>query len=242
MIMRGYVHSIQSLGTVDGPGVRTVIFAAGCPLRCAYCHNPDTWQTSAEQLTDADALIAKVLRFKPYIENGGGVTFSGGEPLLQPEFFAYIAEKLAAEGLHIALDTSGAILNDKVKEMLNFVDLVLLDVKFTSDSDYRKFANGSLNSVLDFLSYLHRNKIKVWIRHVVVPDVNDSVEDAKRLGDLIRPYRDVIEKVEFLPFRKLCLEKYENLKIDFPLKDTPEMNPQKTAELSRKIWLNSAKP
>lgn len=239
--MKGYVHSVQSLGTVDGPGVRTVIFAAGCPLRCVYCHNPDTWNATDAKLADADELVAKVLRYKPYIENGG-VTFSGGEPLLQPEFFAYIAEKLKAQGLNVALDTSGAILNDKVKELLKLVDLVLLDVKFTTESDYRKYANGSLNSVLNFLSYLRDNKIKTWIRHVVIPTINDNEEDAKRLGEILAPYREIIEKVEFLPFRKLCLEKYENLKIDFPLKDVPEMNAEKAAELSRKIWLNSAKP
>lgn len=230
--MKGFVHSIQSLGTVDGPGVRTVIFSAGCPLRCIYCHNPDTWTTAESTLTDSDELVAKVLRFKPYIERGG-VTISGGEPLLQSEFFMCVAKKLKENGLHVALDTSGAILDDNARELLKYIDLVLLDVKFTTESDYQKLANGSLNSVLSFLAYLDCNGIKTWIRHVVVPGLNDSEEDAKRLKELISPYRAVIEKVEFLPFRKLCLEKYENMKIDFPLKDTPEMSAEKAAELSR---------
>lgn len=230
--MKGFVHSIQSLGTVDGPGVRTVIFSAGCPLRCIYCHNPDTWTTEESKLTDADELVEKVLRFKPYIERGG-VTISGGEPLLQSEFFTCVAKKLKENGLHIALDTSGAILDGNVRELLKYIDLVLLDVKFTTESDYRKLANGSLNGVLSFLAYLDCKGIKTWIRHVAVPGLNDSEEDAKRLKELIYPYRAVIEKVEFLPFRKLCLEKYENMKIDFPLKDTPEMSAEKAAELSK---------
>ncbi len=231
--MKGYVHSIQSLGTVDGPGVRTVIFSAGCPLRCVYCHNPDTWTTAESKLTDADELVEKVLRFKPYIAARGGVTISGGEPLLQSEFFTFVAKRLKENGLHVALDTSGAILDDNARELLKYIDLVLLDVKFTSESEYRKLANGSLNSVMSFLAYLDCNGIKTWIRHVAVPDLNDTEEDAKRLRELILPYRAVIEKVEFLPFRKLCLEKYENMKIDFPLKDTPEMSAEKAAELAK---------
>lgn len=212
--------------------MRTVIFSAGCPLRCVYCHNPDTWTTAESTLTDADDLVRKVLRFKPYIERGG-VTISGGEPLLQSEFFTVVAKNLKENGLHVALDTSGAILDDNARELLKYIDLVLLDVKFTTESDYRKLANGSLNSVLSFLAYLDCNGIKTWIRHVVVPGLNDDAQDAERLKELISPYRAVIEKVEFLPFRKLCLEKYENLKIDFPLKDTPEMSAEKAAELAR---------
>lgn len=226
------MHSIQSLGTVDGPGVRTVIFAAGCPLRCVYCHNPDTWTTADAKLTDADELVKKVLRFKPYIARGG-VTISGGEPLLQSEFFTVVAKQLKENGLHIALDTSGVILDEHVRKLLKYIDLVLLDVKFTTESEYRNLANGSLNSILSFLEYLHSNGIPTWIRHVVVPGLNDTEEDAERLKELISPYRSVIGKVEFLPFRKLCLEKYENMKIDFPLKDKPEMSAEKAAELSR---------
>lgn len=234
--MKGYVHSVQSLGTVDGPGVRTVIFAAGCPLRCVYCHNPDTWTTSENLLTDDRELVEKVLRFKPYIARGG-VTFSGGEPLLQSEFFSSVAEKLKEHNLHLALDTSGAILDEPAKKLLSYIDLALLDIKFTTETDYRNYANGSLNAVLTFLEYLRANNIKTWIRHVVVPEINDDEEDALRLKELVSPYREVIEKVEFLPFRKLCLEKYQNLKIDFPLKDTPEMNAEKAAALARLVDL-----
>lgn len=231
--MKGFVHSIQSLGTVDGPGVRTVIFSAGCPLRCVYCHNPDTWTTAESKLWDEDELVRKVLRFKPYIAARGGVTISGGEPLLQSEFFTSVAKKFKENGLHVALDTSGVILDDKARELLKYIDLVLLDVKFTTESEYRNLTNGSLNNVLSFLAYLDCNGIKTWIRHVVVPGLNDTEEDAERLRELISPFRAVIEKVEFLPFRKLCLEKYENAKIDFPLKDTPEMSAEKAAELAK---------
>ena len=223
--MRGYIHRLESLGTLDGPGVRAVVFASGCPLRCAYCHNPDT-QKMSEEATESDELTEKILRLYPYIKDGG-VTFSGGEPLMQSEFFATLATGLRERGLHIALDTSGCIINEGVRALLSLCDLVLLDIKFTSEKDYKTHTGGTLSSVMEFLALLHELKIKTVIRHVVVPSLNDNKEDLDRLYGLISPYLDIIEGVELLPFKKLCLEKYEALGREFPLRDTPEMDVEK---------------
>ena len=219
MSVQGYLHSIQSLGTVDGPGVRSVVFLTGCPLRCSYCHNPDAWQGGT--LSDSAEVVDRLRRFFPYIKDGG-VTFSGGEPCLQPEFVADMAKTLRACGIHTALDTSGAILNEQVKRMLTHVDLVLLDVKMTTEADYVTHTGGHLGDVLAFLTYLEEIGKPVWIRHVVVPGINDGAADLARLRDLLAPYT-VIERVELLPFKNLCIEKYRTLGIPFPLENVTPM-------------------
>jgi len=228
--MKGYIHSLQSLGTVDGPGVRAVVFSAGCPLRCAYCHNPDTWHFHNGELTDSKDLANKILRFLPYIKDGG-VTFSGGEPCMQAEFFTELSALLKEKGLHIALDTSGAILNTEVEALLERVDLVLLDIKFTSFDEYKKYTGGTLDGAMRFLDLTREKNIPVWIRHVVVPGITDSKENILKLKALIKPYENV-EKVELLPFRKLCLEKYRELGTPFPLEGVPEATEEKLAELN----------
>ncbi len=220
--MTGYIHSLQSLGTVDGPGVRSVIFTTGCPLRCIYCHNPDTWELHSGEPVEAEALSERVLKFYPYIKRGG-VTFSGGEPCLQAKFLTEVAKGLKKRSLHIALDTSGAIDNADVDVLLEYVDLVLLDIKFTSDEAYKLNTGGHLSKVLSFLDKLEALRKDVWIRHVVVPGLTDSDEDIRTLASIIKPYR-CIKKTELLPFKKLCLEKYEKLGISFPLQYTPEMS------------------
>ncbi len=235
--MKGYVHSLQSLGTVDGPGIRAVLFTEGCPLRCAYCHNPDTWECREADLADASDIADKILRLYPYIKNGG-VTFSGGEPCVQADFLREIAVLLKQKGLHIALDTSGAIYNDSVERLLSYVDLVLLDIKMTDEQSYQRYIGGSLADTLAFLDILDKKGIPVWIRHVVVPDINDGEENVKKLCELVKPFA-CVEKIELLPFRTLCLEKYRSLGIPFPLEGTPQMSNerivslQKTLELSR---------
>ena len=220
--MKGYVHSIQSLGTVDGPGVRSVVFLSGCPLRCIYCHNPDTWEQQADQLTEAEELAQRLLRFYSFIKNGG-VTFSGGEPLLQAEFVAEVAGILKKEGLHIAIDTCGIPATSASARLIEVADLFLLDVKMTREDDYKRHTGGSLEATMNFLDRLEKVGKDVWIRHVVVPNVNDSKEDVMRLAELIKGYR-CIKKVELLPFKNLCLEKYRMLNIPFPLEGTQPMN------------------
>jgi pyruvate formate lyase activating enzyme len=218
----GFIHSLQSLGTVDGPGVRAVVFAAGCPLRCGYCHNPDTWKMTDGTPTDASELAARIIRLYPYIKDGG-VTFSGGEPLMQAEFFTHLATLLREKGLHIALDTSGCMMNEAVFGLLDAVDLVLLDIKFTDEDAYFRNTGGSFSQTVAFLDELERRGMPVWIRQVVVPGLNDKRENIESLKQLLSGYT-VIEKVELLPFRKLCLEKYDALGIPFPFRDTPEMS------------------
>ena len=218
--MLGYVNKIESLGTVDGPGVRCVIFTSGCPLRCAYCHNPETWEIGSGEAVDSKEIAEKISRLYPYIKNGG-VTFSGGEPCVQSEFICDVISQIMQTKLHIALDTSGSVLNKSVEKLISMCDLVLLDIKFTSDEEYKKHTGGSLSRTLEFLDKCRELNKEVWIRHVVVPGLNDSEEDIIRLKKIIAPY-DNISKVELLPFKKLCIEKYENLKLPFSLSSTPE--------------------
>ena len=229
--MKGYVHSLQSMGTVDGPGVRAVVFLDGCPLRCAYCHNPDTWERQEEHLTDAQELAARILRLYPYIKNGG-VTFSGGEPCLQAEFVAEVAARVREKGLHVALDTCGEIDSPAVDRLLELTDLVLLDIKMTTEEDYHRYTGGSLARAMAFLEKLERLGKDTWIRHVVVPTVNDSEEDVKRLASLIRPF-SCIKRVELLPFKKLCVEKYRALGIEFPFAALPQMDAERLAALAK---------
>lgn len=227
--MNGYIHSIQSMGTVDGPGVRAVVFTEGCPLRCAYCHNPDTWVQTEKDMISSEALAEKLLRFYPYIKDGG-VTFSGGEPCLQPEFLCEAAERLRERGLHIALDTCGEVYNSAVGRLLEVTDLVLLDVKMTTEEEYRQYTGGSLERVMAFLDRLEGLGKDTWIRHVVVPGINDTEEDMERLAALLKGY-GCIRKTELLPFRTLCLEKYAALGIPFPLEGTPRMDSEKLNSL-----------
>ena len=229
--MKGYVHSIQSLGTVDGPGVRSVVFLSGCPLRCIYCHNPDTWTREESQLTDAASLAARLVRFYSFIKNGG-VTISGGEPLLQAEFVAEVTMLLQKEGLHVAIDTCGAPLTPAVERLIEIADLFLLDIKMTTEEDYKRYTGGSLAATMAFLNRLEEKQKDVWIRHVVVPGINDDEKDILRLADLIKGY-SCIKKIELLPFKNLCLEKYKALNIPFPLEGTPPMKMDQLEKLEQ---------
>lgn len=219
--MQGYIHSVQSLGTVDGPGIRTVVFMSGCPLRCIYCHNPDTWSMKDGQLREPHELCEQILRFYPYIKNGG-VTFSGGEPCMQAEFILESAKLLKEKNIHIALDTSGCVYNEAVDRLLDVADLVLLDIKMTSEEDYLKHTGTKLSTVLEFLDILNRKKKEVWIRHVVVPGLNDTPEDVEKLKKIVDKY-SCVTRTELLPFKNLCIEKYESMGIKFKLKDTEPM-------------------
>lgn len=223
--MEGKISSILSMGTVDGPGIRTVIFFQGCPLRCAYCHNPETHDFNAGTLMTANDVFKKILPNMRYFKGNGGVTLSGGEVLYQAEFATELLRLCKTRHIHTALDTSGCILNDDVKKLLEYTDLCLLDIKMTSEEDYKKYIGGSLKNALEFLEYLDSIKMPVWIRQVIVPDINDTKENYRTLLELIKPYK-CVEKVELLPFRKLCLEKYETMGLSFPLKDTRECSPK----------------
>lgn len=232
--MTGRIHSIESMGTLDGPGVRTVVFMQGCPLRCVYCHNPDTWKPEEGRNIAADELFRQIIKYKPYFNNGGGVTFSGGEPLLQSEFIARVMKLCRENHIHTALDTSGCIVSEQAMEVLSLSDLILLDIKMLTDELYQKYIGCSISNVLTFLSQAEKLQKQVWVRHVVVPGLNDTQDSIKQLDRLTQNYR-CIKQVELLPFRKLCLEKYERLQLPFPLSDTPELSQKRLEELEQLI-------
>ena len=219
--MQGRIHSFQSLGTVDGPGVRAVVFMQGCPLRCACCHNPDTWDFGGGKIVSAEEIFRKIQRLRAYFGKDGGVTVSGGEPLLQADFVAELFSLCRADGISCALDTSGFVYNESVERLLSLTDLVLLDYKYTNDTDYKKYTGISMQTAEDFLARLDALGKRVWIRQVIIPTLNDSEESVRRLYALSERY-SCIEKTELLPFRKLCVEKYRALGIDFPLEKIPE--------------------
>ncbi len=232
--MTGRIHSIESMGTLDGPGVRTVVFMQGCPLRCVYCHNPDTWKPEEGRSIAADELFRQIIKYKPYFNNSGGVTFSGGEPLLQSEFIARVMKLCRENHIHTALDTSGCIVSEQAMEVLSLSDLILLDIKMLTDELYQKYIGCSISNVLTFLSQAEKLQKQVWVRHVVVPGLNDTQDSIKQLDRLTQNYR-CIKQVELLPFRKLCLEKYERLQLPFPLSDTPELSQKRLEELEQLI-------
>ena len=217
----GKIHSFQSLGTVDGPGVRSVIFMQGCPLRCVCCHNPDTWDFSGGKEMTVGELVDKVLRYKSYYGDLGGVTVSGGEPLLQADFVRELFQRLKQERIGTCLDTSGIILDENVKKLLDHTDIVLLDYKYTNEEDYIKYTKSQMAKPHAFLEYLNEKRINTWLRHVVIPTLNDFDESFEKLAEIKNEF-SCVSKVELLPFRKLCLEKYQALNIDFPLADVPE--------------------
>lgn len=229
-MIKGRVHSIQSMGTVDGPGVRFVVFLQGCPLRCKCCHNPDTWDFDAGTQYTPEEIISRVVRYKDYFGKDGGITLSGGEPLLQSEFAYEIFRLCHENGINTCLDTSGCILDDSAKRLLEETDRVLLDVKYTNDEQYKENAGCNMKDVLDFLAYLNESGIPVTLRQVIIPTVNDSEENIMRLKEIIRAY-PVIDKTELLPFRKICQTKYDNMNISFPFGSLPECSKEDIGRL-----------
>lgn len=232
MSISGKIHSFQSMGAVDGPGLRCVVFMQGCPLRCAYCHNPDTWQFSGGTEYTPQQLTDKILRFAPFIKQNGGVTVTGGEPLMQPQFVAELFKLLHTHNLHTALDTSGMGSLDKAAQVLTHTDLVLADLKFCSQQEYENYCRGDFNQLISFLDLTKQLNIPLWIRHVVVPSITDSQEYISKIVKIASDYPN-LEKIELLPFRKLCLEKYKNMNLPFPFEYLPEMDEEKTLQLQK---------
>ena len=229
--MTGRVHSFQSMGAVDGPGVRFVVFLQGCPLRCAYCHNPDTWAPQGGEEYTPEAVCEKILRYRPYLKHGG-VTVSGGEPLLQAPFVAELFRLLRAEGIHTALDTSGIGNLEQARAVLAETALVLCDLKFADAPAYRAHCGASFDQVLQFLSLTEAMHVPLWVRHVVVPGLTDGPAQVREIARIAGRFSN-LQKLELLPFRKLCAEKYERMGNPFPLKDTPEMGEESLRELEQ---------
>lgn len=229
---KGRIHSIESMGLVDGPGIRTVVFLQGCALRCSYCHNPDTWSLQGGSEVDSEELLGKLLKFKPYYKSsGGGVTFSGGEPLLQPDFLLEMLRLCRENGIHTTLDTAGFGLGG-YDEILSLTDLVLLDLKHSTEEGYRSLACGEMSKVLEFIDALNRSEARVWVRHVVVPGITDSREHILRLRKLVRKIRNV-DKVELLPYHTMGAVKYSSLGIPYCLEGLPPMDSEKVRELEK---------
>ncbi|ERI89685.1 pyruvate formate-lyase 1-activating enzyme [Clostridiales bacterium oral taxon 876 str. F0540] len=233
-MLKGRVHSIESMGLVDGPGVRTVVFLQGCKLRCSYCHNPDTWATDGGTEYTPEELLRKIMRFKPYFErSGGGVTFSGGDPLLQPEFLLEMLKLCKEKGIHTALDTAGYGFG-QYDEILQYTDLVLLDIKHVDDIGYKNLTGRSKHGLDQFLEALERSNTKVWIRHVVVPGITDSEEHIEKLKEIIKTIKNV-EKVELLPYHTLGVQKYEKLGIRYRLENVEPMDKEYTKKLEKQL-------
>lgn len=233
--MKGRVHSIQSLGAVDGPGVRYVVFLQGCPLRCAYCHNPDTWDFSGGQEREAAELVQEICRYKMYFGDKGGVTVSGGEPLLQPAFVGELFSLLHEEGIHTALDTSGVWADwDGACQVLEHTDLILGDLKFATPEEYRLHCKADMEKPLAFYRLAEERGIPLWVRHVVVPGLNDSLEDMGKIKVLAESFSN-LEKIEWLPFHNLCVEKYQSLGIPFPLAGTDNMDEEALERLVEQL-------
>ena len=216
----GRIQSIQSLGAVDGPGVRFVAFLQGCPLRCKCCHNPDTWEVHGGTEYTAEALVEKAARYRAYFGNKGGITLSGGEPLLQAAFVRDVFQLCHEEGIHTCLDTAGCILNDDVKAALSHTDRVLLDWKYTDEVLYREHVGCSLAAVESFLAYVNEQGIPVTLRQVIIPTVNDTEENLYRLRAVAQAHA-CVDKVELLPFKTVCQPKYDTLGIPFPFGQLP---------------------
>ena len=229
--MLGSVNSVESLGTVDGPGIRAVIFLNGCSLRCKYCHNPETW-IMQEKNYEASSLVVKVIRYKPYFNHGGGVTFSGGEPLLQPEFLIECSRLFKENGINVALDTAGAGIGH-YEEILKYTDLIIFDVKDVTKERFFDLTGGNIENTWQFLDIARKMNSKFWIRQVIIPGVNDTFAYMEELDKYIKDHINIdnVERVEFLPYHKLGTEKYEKLHIFNPYQEKEAMDATKCKEL-----------
>lgn len=221
---KGFVHSVESFGSVDGPGIRFLIFLQGCPMRCQFCHNPDSWKTGIGEERTADELLDQAERFRAYWGDNGGITVSGGEALLQIDFLLELFEKAKQRGIGTSLDTSAQLFTRKVlffekfERLMELTDTVLLDIKHIDDEEHRKLTRHSNANILDCARYLSEIDKPVWIRHVLIPGITDKDEYLVRLRDFLSTLHN-IERIEVLPYHTLGVYKYEKLGIDYPLKD-----------------------
>lgn len=227
--MQGRIHSLESFGTVDGPGVRYVVFVQGCPMRCKYCHNPDTWEINAGTMMESDYIIEQYEKNKGFY-NGGGITVTGGEPLLQIDFLIDLFEKAKKKGIHTCIDSSGIAFNPANKELMEKYDrlmavtnLVMLDIKHIDPEKHIELTSQKNDNILAFARYLSDKNVETWIRHVVVPGITDDDEYLFKLGYFIGDLK-MLKALDVLPYHDMGKTKYEKLGIDYVLKDTPPMD------------------
>ncbi len=241
----GYVHSIETCGTVDGPGLRYVIFLQGCPLRCQYCHNPDTWETRVGELMSVQQALKSFYANQPFYRNGG-VTVTGGEPMLQMEFLIELFRDLKSKNVHTCIDTSGIVFRersreflDQLEELLSLTDLILLDIKHIRSDCHKELTGFPNEEILAFARYLDRKNVPVWIRHVVVPGVTLFQEYLTELGEFLGTLNNV-KALDVLPYHSLGVGKYEALNIQYPLSNIPDATKEE-AEAARNIILHAYK-
>lgn len=243
--MLGRIHSTESFGTVDGPGVRYVVFMQGCPMRCLYCHNPDTWDYNKGTEMSVEEILSDYDKCKEFLKNGG-LTVTGGEPLMQIEFVTELFENAHKRRIHTCLDTSGITFrrdNEKIlaqfNKLLEYTDLVMLDIKHIDDDEHKKLTLHSNKDILDFALFLKEKNVPVWIRHVVVPKITDDENSLYRLGNFIGGLNN-LKAIDVLPYHDLGKEKYENLGIPYPLNDTPPLDKSEAVK-ARDIIMNGIK-
>lgn len=221
----GYIHSIESCGTVDGPGIRFVVFLQGCPMRCLYCHNPDTWGMNENHKMSIFDILSQYDSVKEFCK--GGITITGGEPLLQIDFVTELFKEAKKRNIHTALDTSGVMFNlqkiKKFEELLKYTDLVLLDIKHINDDEHKKLTGHSNKSILEFAKYLSERNIPVWIRHVVVPNITFNEKYLFELGQFLKSLKN-IKALDVLPYHNMAIRKYKSLNIDYPLKNVEPLS------------------
>ena len=237
----GKIHSIETCGTVDGPGIRFVVFTQGCPLRCLYCHNPDSWNYDTDNLMSVEDILVQYEGVKEFC--AGGITVTGGEPLVQIDFITELFKQAQEKGIHTALDTSGLLFNlqntNKIDELLKYTSLVMLDIKHIDDNEHKKLTGHSNKAILDFAKYLSDKNIPTWIRHVVVPSITFKEEYLSRLGEFLAELKN-IKALDVLQYHDMAVPKYENLGIDYPLKEIPSLTKEEALE-ARNIIIQSIK-
>ena len=234
--MTGHIHSFESFGTVDGPGIRFVVFMQGCPLRCLYCHNPDTWTAGGTEYS-AEEVAARALKYRNYFSGGGGITVSGGEPLLQKEFVTELFTRVKGAGLNTCLDTSGALFDPQKPQdlaaLLAVTDLILLDIKHIDPAEHKKLTGHGNENILAFAKFLSDSGKRMWIRHVLVPEKTDRDDWLQALRGFLDTLKTV-EKVEVLPYHTMGVVKYEKLGYDYPLRGVEPPTPARV-ENAKKI-------
>ncbi len=237
----GKIHSIETCGTVDGPGIRFVVFTQGCPMRCLYCHNPDTWQYETDKLISVDEILKQYDGVKEFCK--GGITVTGGEPLVQIDFVTELFKKAQEKEIHTALDTSGILFNqqnlEKIDKLLKYTSLVLLDIKHIDEDEHKKLTGHSNKNILDFAKYLSEKNIPVWIRHVVVPNLNDNEKYLTQLGEFLGKLKN-IKALDVLPYHDMAISKYENLNLKYPLQDVKPLTKEEAIN-SRNIIIQAIK-
>jgi pyruvate formate lyase activating enzyme len=223
--MIGNIDSIDTLGLVDGPGIRVVVFLQGCNLRCKFCHNPETWNLKEKKKTyTPKELVDYILKYKDYFKDNGGVTFSGGEPLCQKEFLLECLKLCKKNDIHTCIDTAGY--GDDYDEILNYADLILMDIKALDNTSYKWLTGKDIDKSLKFLNKCEEKHTKLWIRQVIIPGINDTEEYIFKLKEFLSNYH-YIEKIELLPYHTMGITKYENLNIPYPLKDIKDMDKER---------------